>query len=233
MDELMDERAKEMRLFLIYLARCGGIAIPGIVYIFIKGEKIHSHRLPRGTTMTSRKGQRLIAYAAVTILALCNTLRRFMFEGVKPFDWLMLGIEAAVLLFVGYEVGVTITHQIKGVRYRRKLRGIAADLRGFLTSGNLIRQEVPSWLDGVHGHGIAWAESVQSWIANAEKYLAEQSPDRALVEFRHIAVFTQEQRRHMDEQGRTISGSLGVIYQQLTTRLDNLHQIALRCEDYF
>jgi hypothetical protein len=34
-DSLMNERAKEMRCFLIYLACCGGIAICELVYILI------------------------------------------------------------------------------------------------------------------------------------------------------------------------------------------------------
>lgn len=185
--------------------------------------------------MTPRKVQRLIAYAAVTILALCNTLRRIMFEGVKPFDWLMLGIEAAVLLFVAYEVGVTITNQIRGGIYRRRLRRITADLRGFLSSGNMVRNKVPSWSDGLHGHTQPWAESAQLWITDVEKYLTDVSPDRGLVEFRHTPILALEQRRHMDEHGRIwhISGGIGDIYQQLSIRLDNLHRITLRCEDYF
>jgi hypothetical protein len=154
-----------------------------------------------------------------------------MFEGVKPFDWLMLGIETAVLLFVGYEVGVTIFQQIGGVTRRRKLRCIAADLRGLLTSGEIVRKKVPSWLNV---YDQAWAASVQLWITEVEKYLTDQSPDKALVEFRHITL-TQGQRQHMDEHGRIwhISGAIGDSYQQLTARIDNLHRVALRCEDYF
>jgi hypothetical protein len=154
-----------------------------------------------------------------------------MLEGVKPFDWLMLGIEAAVLLFVGYEVGVTISHQIGGVTRRRRLHGIAADLRGFLASGQIVRNKVPSWMNG---YDQEWAESAQSWITAVEKYLTDRSPDRALVEFRHITL-AQEQRQHMDVHGRIwhISGGMGDLYQQLTARLDNLHRVALRCEDYF
>jgi hypothetical protein len=37
-----------------------------------------------------------------------------MFDGVKPFDWLMLGIEVAVLIAIVYEIAVShLRHRVE------------------------------------------------------------------------------------------------------------------------
>jgi hypothetical protein len=72
----------------------------------------------------------LLIYAAITMLALCHTIGR-MFEGVKPFDWLMLVIETAVLLLILYEVIVGIIRHRKERRREKGLKQIVTSLSKF------------------------------------------------------------------------------------------------------
>jgi hypothetical protein len=177
------------------------------------------------------KKWRLIAYTALTLLALCNTLRRIMFEGVKPFDWLMLIVEVLVLIFVGYEVGVTIANQIQRAKRQKKLREIEAILRSFVLSGEMVKRSVPG---SPYDYSNEWVQSGKEWMKKVEEYLG-QSSDKALIEFRRMTIISHEQRKHITADGQIfyIAGSMGDAFQLLCMRLENLHQIAHKVEDYF
>jgi hypothetical protein len=126
-----------------------------------------------------------------------------MSEGIRPFDWWMLGIEAAVMILVAYEVGVTIFQQITGAKRKKRLRGITSKLRGFITSGENALNSPDSW--------NARIASGRAWTADVETYLASQS-EKALEEFRW---------------------GTGPVSTELQVRLDNLHRISQNAENYF
>ena len=102
------------------------------------------------------------------------SLRRIMFEGIRPYDWWMLGINAVVLVLVTYQATVMVVQQITGLNRKKRLRTITGELRGFISSGKEA-QNSPDW--------NARIESTKAWIAHVEEYLAPQS-EKALEEFR-------------------------------------------------
>jgi len=127
-----------------------------------------------------------------------------MSEGIRPFDWWMLGIEAAVLILVAYGESVTLVQQITGAKRKKRLRRIRSELRGFITSGEKVQNGGPdSW--------NARIASQRAWIADVETYLASQS-EKALEEFRWVS---------------------GPVSTELQMRLDNLHRISQNEENYF
>jgi len=115
----------------------------------------------------------------------------------------MLGIEAAVLILVAYGESVTLAQQITGAKRKKRLRRIAGELRGFITSGEMAQSQP--------GSSNARIASARAWIAGVESYLASQS-EKASEEFRW--------------------GS-GPVSTELQMRLDNLHRILQNAESYF
>jgi hypothetical protein len=126
-----------------------------------------------------------------------------MSEGIRPFDWWMLGIEAAVLILVAYGELVTLVQQITGANRKKRLRRITSELRGFITSG----EEAQNRGDGFN----ARIASARAWIADVETYLASQS-QKAFEEFRWGSIPAST---------------------ELQVRLDNLHRISQNAENYF
>ena len=177
---------------------------------------------------------RLALYTAVTLPMFGYTLWRIMTEPIRPFDWWMLAIEALVLLFVGYEVSVTIVHQIQGKIRSKRLREIEKSLRSFLSSGIAIKNKVSRWTT-TSTYDEEWVQSIKSWCIDVENYLDRQNSENAANEFRHVALLSQDQRQHLDDHGSIfhISGHMGDMFQLLSVRLENLHRIAQHCEDYF
>ena len=126
-----------------------------------------------------------------------------MSEGIRPFDWWMLGIEAAALILLVYAALVTLFQQITGAKRKKRLRRITSELRGFITSGKEAR-DGPGTLN-------AHIESAKTWIAEVERYLASHS-EKACEEF---------------------GWGSGPVTMELQMRLDNLHRISQNPENYF
>jgi hypothetical protein len=126
-----------------------------------------------------------------------------MSEGIRPFDWWMLAVEAAVLVLVAYGELVTLVQQITGAKRKKRLRRITSELRGFITSGEEARNRLDSW--------NARIARARTWIADVEGYLKPRS-EKAFEEFRW--------------------GS-GPVSTELQVRLDNLHRISQNAEHYF
>jgi len=177
----------------------------------------------------NRKGLRLAVYAAVTLIALCRTIWRIMSEGIRPFDWWMLGIEAAVLLFVGYEVGVTIVEQLHKRRIAKKVKA----LTDLLESGRYIQSSVPYQHREGSSDLLEWAETAKTWWTNTEVAIAVLSP-RAATAFTHLLNFESADRCALDNSGRPyrLHGYEGDIYQSLQLRLANLQRIIEKPEVY-
>jgi len=116
----------------------------------------------------------------------------------------MLGIEAAVLILVGYGESVTLVQQVTGAKRKKRLRRITSELRGFVTSGEDARNRPDN--------PNARITSANAWIVEVERYLASRS-EKALLEFRWGS-------------GRQVS-------MELQARLDNLHRISQNAENYF
>ena len=176
-----------------------------------------------------RKSLRLTAYVGITLLALNHTIRRMMIEeSIRPFDWWMLAIEVGVLLLVAYEVGTTVTHQIKEAKRRKTLHEIEAELRRLIVSGEAIKKAIPEYIPD-----LDWPNSVHKWVEDVEAYLTPLS-SKALSEFNSYA---HPNPRYRDYQGqfghiRHASGYSGDMLETLNMKLENLRRIAQNPDSY-
>lgn len=142
----------------------------------------------------------------------------------------MLVVEMLVLIFVGYEVGVTIKHQIQAHYRGKKICNITADLRGLIVQGEEVRRLVPT---GPHGaYDPDWVGAVRSWTESVETYIGGLSA-KSLAEFRRIRLDDAHRLLISDFGWQEITGSSAMEFQRLNARLDNLHRITQNCEDYF
>lgn len=172
--------------------------------------------------MTHRRTIRFWAAA----LLMGEIIKHLLSNEYGPFDRLL---EIGVFLLILYEIISPYTLIRRRIR-RKRLCKIEGDLRGFITDGEAIRINASDWRQKTYDHRLK--ESAEEWTARVEDYLGQSK--RALAEFQRIHL-EDAQRLHIDEFGGIArsSGASGDIVQLLGSRLENLHRIAQRCEDYF
>ena len=164
-----------------------------------------------------------------------NTIRH-MFEGVRPFDWLMLVIEILVLLAILYFEGV-------GEWRYRKMRKRVAALVPFMDRGQELQHSVPEPSHPTHPSYSAaakqieeWMNSIDVWGKETRQFLEQYSPRAARV-FENIAetgILANPQTVHT-ESGRSfpIEGPQRESYLRLVAQLNNLRSIMEKPEAYF
>jgi hypothetical protein len=155
-----------------------------------------------------------------------------MFEGVKPFDWLMLVIELLVLLAILYEI---IKGELREKRERRR-QGILDEkgrsLSRLLDKGLRIKATVidPA-ITNPQLHGT-WISSASAWIEETRSYLATfPRASAAFLETSNagsVDNVASASGRHF-----VVTGEVGKSYQTLILHLENLHRISERPEAYF
>jgi hypothetical protein len=160
--------------------------------------------------MSRERKSRLLVCFAVTVLIMGNTIRH-MFEGIRPFDWLMLVIETAVLALIAWEIGRDIWH-------KRKMRRWHDTLSGLMSKGQKLRWRQPNDDEPV----AAWENSAKAWIRETGDFLEQSSPKAA-------AWFLQE----VDSSYYEISRNKHFWDTALFTRIQNLRDIMEKCDVYF
>ena len=176
----------------------------------------------------------LVIYAAIILFVMCNTIRR-MFEGVKPFDWLMLGIETAVLLLILYEVIVGIVRHHEATCRQKKLRQIVASLSQFMDEGLKLQRSVPDTAKEESGVLQSWMMNTKLWSDKASEFLAAHSRQAS------AAFLLVHDSSSADSVVFTLSGDdlfylaspIREHYQRLLTQLNNMRQIIEKPEVYF
>lgn len=159
-----------------------------------------------------------------------------MFQGVKPFDWLMLGIEVAVLIAIIYEIVVShLRHsaQRKRVAY---LAEAVKSLSDLMNKGQEVQWPLsdPCETGGTEA-ALRWAASAKIWSEEVSSLLTQYS-SRALLTFQLIS--------HDDLQGNLVfhantgkkflvAGDTRLTYRRLAAQLRNLRRIAEQPEVYF
>jgi hypothetical protein len=158
-----------------------------------------------------------------------------MFEGVKPFDWLMLGIETAVLLLILYEVVVGIVRHRGAIRRQRKLKQIATSLSQFMDTGRELLRSVPDPSKEESEVLRLWMVNTNAWGVRANDFLAACSQQASgaflLVHDSSSAdsvVFTPS-----GDEFFYLASPIREHYQRLLTQLNNLRQIIEKPEVYF
>jgi hypothetical protein len=164
--------------------------------------------------MSRGRRARLLVCVAITLLIMVNTIRH-MFEGVRPFDWLMLVIEAAVLLLIAWEIG-------RDIRHKWKMRARHDELFVYLDKGNKLHWNAPLSFDAPTAVVGEWESAVKKWVQDTTGFLKRYSPQAA-------AMFLQEVDSTYFEVANNPEFWDTAVYE----RLRNLREIMEKCDVYF
>jgi hypothetical protein len=149
-----------------------------------------------------------------------------MVEGVRPFDWLMLVIEAAVLLLIAWEIG-------RDIWRKRKVRSLLNTAFDFVQRGQKLQALSPQGTYGPEGpHGPqftpAWINLVKTWNQEVVNFMETCSP-QARWSFLND---TSDGAAHA-HQALAVPPEAQWWYRTMLTRLDNLQKIAENPDVYF
>jgi hypothetical protein len=158
-----------------------------------------------------------LACFAVTVLIMCNTIRQ-MFEGVRPFDWLMLAVEVAVLLLVAWEIGRDIWH-------KRKMSARYNALFERLDEGQKLHWSFPQLGPNAcnRAERLEWENSAKNWIRETAVFLRRYSPKAATMFLREVN----------DSYFSDVVNNPDFWLTALFERLRNLREIMEKCDIYF
>ena len=156
-----------------------------------------------------------------------------MIEQTRPIDWVMLVIEAAVLLLIAYEVGVNWYRHSADLKDKKRRDRIVAALSDYMFKGQTIREGVPAPHQG--GADITdWVDRVQEWRIEVCQYLSRIST-RAEAAF-SLVVAPQSDGRVIHTSGEGTIYVMGVLanaYVPLVSYLNNPRGIMEKPESYF
>jgi hypothetical protein len=146
-----------------------------------------------------------------------NTIRH-MFEGVRPFDWLMLVIEVAVLLLIAWEIGRDIWH-------KRKMRVRYDALFERFDKGQQLRFSFPQLGPNAcnRDERLEWENSAKTWIKETAIFLRGFSPKAATMFLKEVN----------DSYFSDVVNNPDFWSTALFHRLENLREIMDKCEVYF
>jgi hypothetical protein len=160
-----------------------------------------------------------------------------MFEGVKPFDWLMLFIEVAVVGLILYEIIADGFRRRAEATHRRFIDQQALELMQSLARGRRWLGAVPntSYCNKPVADQLdtAWIKDVQAWVRDTNSFLQKHSP-KASATFMSIAdaghvstVIGNHPHTYI------VRGQAETWYVALTVHLENLQRIVTTPEAYF
>jgi hypothetical protein len=157
-----------------------------------------------------------------------------MFEGVKPFDWLMLGIEAAVLLLILYEVVVGVMRHNEMKCRKKALSVITTSLYHLMDEGLELQRCVPNTATDETEILQSWMTNTTMWGAKASELLADRSP-QASATFSLVHDLSSSDSVVFTPSGEVfyLASPLREHYQRLLAQLNSLRQIMGSPEVYF
>jgi hypothetical protein len=156
-----------------------------------------------------------------------------MSEGTRAIDWLMLAIEALVLLLISYEVLAGQIRHRRDQQRRSTITERVVALSAFMDKGMRIKSCVPDPQITNWQLVKPWMDSVQKWTDETNAFLAGHS-SRASSAF----MLTTD-AGHMDtvvySAGRQFAlfGDVRECYQRFAVQLANLRRIIEQPEAYF
>jgi hypothetical protein len=185
---------------------------------------------PRGALLTPFYAR---GWDHIVVLPALEAYIRHMFENVKPFDWLMLVIEAAVLIVIVYEVVIEGVRRRAEAKRRAFIDAQALALSVLWDKGRRIQSVVPDPLLITDTRIITdWIAEVEAWTQETQSFLAV-SP-RASASFLSVTD-AGKVNLNIPVPGRIISltGPPQAPYQRLVVQLENLRRIIDRPDAYF
>jgi hypothetical protein len=181
-----------------------------------------------------RRGRRvrLLACLGVTIMFMSHTLWH-MFNDVRPFDWVMLIVEVAVLLLILYEVIVGAVRSRQEKQRQAKLDAIVASLAKQMDEGHSLQVTTPSpqlELAKIR----EWIQSVRAW-SHATEIILKHYSLRAVRAFTLVVNANTADTVVHPSEGVSfyVAGEFREAYQRLLAQLDNLRRIIEKPEVYF
>jgi hypothetical protein len=148
-----------------------------------------------------------------------------VFEGIRPFDWLMLGIEVAVLIAI-------LVFDIRGVRRERRhdkgelerktlIDTRVGEMRTAMSKGQELLLSAPPVSDDPHVG--AWAQAVSHWNEDTRQLLKSYSAHAETA----FTLRIPDSPNHY--------GSIGAVfdYISLVSGLKNLQGIIEKPDTYF
>ena len=156
-----------------------------------------------------------------------------MFEGVRPFDWVMLVVEILVLLLIAWEIGREEYFRRNDRNRKAALKKIADGISGFIERGQKLVIEVPECRDDF-SPCHAWMGRVAQWSYETIQFLSTHSP-AASAAFLLVGDSQSLDNvvRKRDGSSFRVAGNLREWYQELSVRLSNLHGIKEKADVYF
>jgi hypothetical protein len=186
--------------------------------------------------MRRERKRRLLACLLVTLFIMIQTIRH-MFEGVRPFDWLMLFIEIAVVGLILYEIIADALRRRAEARRERFIHEQIIALTQRLTKGKRLHGGVPNTTtcnpQTAERMDNVWIEQVGMWITDTEKFLSSRSP-RASAEFMAL-IDSGPVNLYVGNtpHGYFLRKESAEWYGNLTIHLENLQRIMSTPEAYF
>jgi hypothetical protein len=172
--------------------------------------------------ISPRKGRivRLSAYGVITLLALANTIRHMM-EQTRPIDWVMLAIEAAVLLLIAYEIYVGVKERKKAKQRAGIVETRVTAIREMMSKGqNLLRSQPPF----VPPQPLAlWVNGVDNWTEQTKNLLRSYSAHAEMTFLQHPTILVNSYGSNPKPH----------VYGSLEHRLNNLRNIMEKPDVYF
>jgi hypothetical protein len=153
-----------------------------------------------------------------------NTIRH-LFDGVRPFDWLMLVIEVMVLVFVAYEVIAGFIHGREVRKRQRELESRIHRTNQFVSQGQLLQKTVVR--DGrdvdrtasLFKSALQWRSDVASWIMDTNGFLKECSTQASAKFLDDSLTFT------FRDTSNKYCPETEASYETVNRRLNNLQSI--------
>ncbi|HKI00012.1 MAG TPA: hypothetical protein VJ999_12960 [Candidatus Sulfotelmatobacter sp.] len=157
-----------------------------------------------------------------------------MFEGVRPFDWLMLFIEVAVVGLILYEIIADDIRRRAEARHRLFVDTQTVALAMRLTLGERLQRAIPnSSFAATKAAEDVWRRDVDSWTETTQLFLAGHCSQAAaefmrLTDVEHVIAYVGTQPHGYYVRGESVND-----YRNLIVRLENLRRIISRPEAYF
>ena len=162
-------------------------------------------------------GGRDLFYLLASAWVMGDMIYRLIY-GTRPFDWLMFGLDAAILIVT---VGAIFLFTLPAWKHARKAQKFAAKVLPFLREGQRLYQATPDRHDEEAIMG--WVEKAKDWEVTTGAFLAQQS-ERASFAFELVV--------NAYSTDRILSGYAGDIYQRFQVKLDTLARIVERPDSY-
>lgn len=165
------------------------------------------------------------------VFAMGDIVRR-LFAGARPIDWLVIGIDALVLIVIACEWGIGELRLRADRKERKRIAAIVADLSGLMDKGQKVRDEVAS--PDQPEQIPVWQTRAETWSQETDKFLSDRSP-RASAAFRLIVGSGMMGQIVRTSSGKTLflDHHLRYSYEGLVGQLHNLRGIMEKPEAYF